>query len=299
VTAIPGYLNVSAYGGTHLRAYNTDNTPSGHPVNRQDGGLLPDAGMRLSTSFSKVYDIGGEHLKKLRHEIVPEVAYRYTLNQDQSRFPSYDYIDRIVHQNILYYSLTSFLGGKFRNGETTEYRDLMRLKLTQGYSISGGRTDLLTLVDTNRSWTDLILESETWLSPQARLTLDARYNVYGNYFSSAAPGLELDDKRGTTAGVSYRMAHNEVEYLEGRLATRLFKPWTFSYATRYSFDAHNFLESAYSTEYRHQCWSIIVSYLDRRGPSPSQAFHVSFNLLGAFGSGSSPSGSTAAGSTGR
>ena len=287
VTGIPGYLNVTAYGGAHLRAYNTDNIPPASQINDNDGSLLPETGVRLTTSFSKVYDINGEKLQKLRHEITPEVAYRYTLNQDQSRFPSYDTIDRIVHQNMLYYSLTSFLGGKFRVGETTEYRDLMRLRLSQGYSISGGRQDLLTMVDTNRPWTDLILESEAWLHPQAKMTLDARYNVYGNYISSAAPGVELDDKRGTTAGISYRMAHNEVEYLEGRLASKILKPRIFSYATRYSFDSRNFLESVYSAEYRHQCWSILVSYHDRRVTSPSQTVMVSFNLMGAFGFGSS------------
>jgi LPS-assembly protein len=120
--------------------------------------------------------------------------------------------------------------------------------------------------------------------------MDARYNVYGNYISSAAPGLEFDDKRGTTAGVSYRMAHNEVDYMEGRLSTKILKPWTLRYSTRYSLDARNFLESVYSAEYRHQCWSVIFSYLDRRGPSPSQIYSFSFNLMGAFGGGSAPTG---------
>ncbi|MBC8018863.1 MAG: LPS-assembly protein LptD [Verrucomicrobia bacterium] len=290
VTGIPGYLNVSVYGGVHLRAYHTDGIPPAGQIKDNDGSLLPETGARLSTSFSKIHDINGDKLRKLRHEITPEVAYKYTLNQDQSRLPLYDTSDRIVHQNILYYSMTSFLGGKFRNGDTTEYRDLMRLKLTQGYSISGGRRDLLTMVDTQRPWTDLILESEAWLHPQARLTLDARYNVYGNYISSAAPGVELDNKRGTTAAISYRMAHNEVEYLEGRLATRIFKPWAFSYATRYSFDSKNFLESVYSAEYSHQCWSIGVSYRDRRVTNPGQSVTVNFNLMGAFGFGSTPGG---------
>jgi LPS-assembly protein len=88
------------------------------------------------------------------------------------------------------------------------------------------------------------------------------------------------------------MVHNEVEYLEGRLATRIFKPWVLSYATRYSFDRQNFLESVYAAEYRHQCWSITVSYLDRRVTNPGQSVNVSFNLLGAFGFGSAPSSLT-------
>jgi LPS-assembly protein len=290
VSGIPGYLNLTAYAGTHLRGYNSDNIAPGSAVNAQDGALLPEAGLRLSTSLSRVYDMGGEQVLKLRHELLPELSYSYIPSQDQTRLPLYDYTDRLVHQNLLYYSLTSFLGGKFRSGETTEYRDLMRLKLSQGYSFAGTRRDLLTMVDTLHPWTDVMLESDTWLHPRARLTFDARYNVYGNYVSSASPGIQIDDKRGTTAGVSYRMAHNELEYLEGRLSTRFFNPWTFSYSTRYSFDRQNFLESVYSAEYRHQCWSITASFLDRRVTNPGQSFTFSFNLLGAFGGGSNPGG---------
>jgi LPS-assembly protein len=286
VTGIPGYLNVTAYGGAHLRAYHTDTMTPDSQTKDTDGSILPETGVRLGTSLSKVYEIGGEHVKKLRHEILPEITYKYTAQQNQIRFPQYDFTDRIVHQNILYYSLTSFLGGKFQVGETSEYRDLMRLKISQGYSIDGTRQDLLSMVDTQRPWTDVLLESDTWLHPHARLTFDARYNVYGNYLSSADPGVQFDDKRGTTAGINYHMAHNEIDYLEGRLVTRAFKPWSFSYATRYSFDRQNFLESVYSAEYRHQCWSVIVSYLDRRVTNSGQSVTFSFNLMGAFGFGS-------------
>jgi LPS-assembly protein len=148
------------------------------------------------------------------------------------------------------------------------------------------------MVDINRPWTDVLLETETWLHPQASLNMATTYNVYGNYLSSATPGVELDDKRGNSAGISYRFARNEVDYVEGRLTTKLLLPWTFSYTTRYSFDGHNFLSSLYSVEYRHQCWSIMVSYLDRRVTNPSQVFSVSFNLMGAFGSGGSAGGLT-------
>jgi len=134
------------------------------------------------------------------------------------------------------YSLTSHLGGKYQNGETTEYRDLMRLKLTQSYSFEGTRRDLLTLVDANHPWSDVILESDTWLHPKLKLTLDSRYNVHDERISSVDPGVEFDDKRGNVVGVSYRMSRNELEYLEGRLSTNVFRPWTFGYTTRYSFD---------------------------------------------------------------
>jgi len=77
-------------------------------------------------------------------------------NQDQSRLPSYDFDDRLVHQNVVYYGLTSYLEGKFQNGETSEYREISRIRLKQGYSFSGARRDLLTLADDSRQLTDLI-----------------------------------------------------------------------------------------------------------------------------------------------
>ena len=283
VSGLPGSLHASVYGGIHLRGYNTSNIPEGSTTKQNEGSLLPEMGVTVATSLNRIYDVDGKVLKKLRHELTPEIVYRYVTNQDQSRLPSYDFDDRLVHQNIVYYGLTSHLEGKFQSGETTEYRDISRIRLMQGYSFSGTRRDLLTLADANRPLTDLILDSETWLNPHAGLTFDARYDFYDNRFSSAAPGVTFDDKRGTTASASYRMSRNtaiplnQVEYFEGRISTKLFKPWTFSYTTRYSFDRGGFLETVYSVEYRHQCWSMLAAFHDRAG-NPS--FSVNFNLAG-------------------
>jgi LPS-assembly protein len=292
VSGLPGYLHASVSAGAHLRAYNTDNIPDGNGTDRNDAKLLPELSMNVSSSLSRVYDVGGEHLKKVRHELIPELSYLYAPDQDQSRLPSYDYNDRLIHQNVVYYGVTSLLGGKFENGGVSEYRDISRIKLMQGYSIEGTRRNLLTLVNDDHALTDVMLESDTWLHPQVRLTFDARYDVHDNRFSSATPGVEFDDKRGSTAAVSYRMSRNEalpansVEYLEARLSTKLFKPWTFGYTTRYSFDRPGFLESVYSVEYRHQCWSVILAVHDRVG-NPSFSFN--FNLAGLTTASTKPS----------
>jgi LPS-assembly protein len=280
VSGMPEYLQATAYFGTHLRAYSTDNIPAGSGIRESDVNLLPEVGARLSTSLSRVFTIDGEQLKKLRHEVVPELAYTYTPEQDQSRLPFFDFTDRLVQQNIVYYSLTNLLGGKFQQGETTEYRSLLRLKIMQGYSMEGTRRDLLTLVDANRHWTDLIMESEAWPLPRLKVALDARYDVYDRKLSSTAPGFEFDDTRGNIAGASYRMSRSQVEYMEGRLATKHFKPWTFGYTTRYSFDRPGFLESVYSVDYQHKCWSINLSLNNRPG---NTSFHFSFNLAGLTG----------------
>ena len=280
ITSLPEYINATAFAGVHLRSYSSNNIPSGSGIRTSDSDLLPDAGARVSTSLNKVYSVDAGNLKKMRHELVPEITYGYTPNRDQTRHPFYDYGDRLAWQNMASYSLTSHLGGKYQNGEVVEYRDLMRFKLMQGYSFEGARNDLLTLVDTNRHLTNLALESDTWLNPRLRLTLDSRYNFYDRRISNIDPGLEFDDKRGNIAGLSYRMSRNEVEYLETRLATKMVKPWTFGYATRYSFDRPGFLESVYSVEFQQKCWSANVSLVDRPG---NTSFHINFNLAGLTG----------------
>jgi LPS-assembly protein len=272
------YLNSSLYAGAHLRGYTTHERGSTLPPS--DADLLPEVAVRVSTSLSRVYELQGAALKKLRHEIIPEISYRYLPERGQDRLPFYDYTDRQVWQNMVTLSVTSLLNGKFTTGDTSQYRDFSRVKLMIGYSFEGGRRDLLTLVDTNRSWTDVELESDVWLSRTLRTTFESRYNIYDHHFSTLALGLEADDRLGNTFATKYRMARDELEYLEAHLTTSYLKPLNLSYTARYSFDRGDFLESVYAAEYRHQCWSIITALHQRPG---NFSFTVNFNLAGLTG----------------
>ncbi len=278
--SLDGYLQTSFFAGAHVRGYNTERRTADSRVNSSDGDVIPEVGARISTSLTRGFDIKGDEIKKIRHEIIPEISYSYMPERAQQRLPFYDYADRTVWQNMLGFSVTSLVNGKFVSGETSEYREISRVKLTLGYSIEGGRRDLLTLVDTQRPWSDLNLESDTWLNRNTRLTFDTRYNHYDNRFSTASVGLEMDDRKGTTVGVGYQMARNQVEYLEGRLGTRLLKPFNLSYVARYSFDRGDFLESVYSAEYRHKCWSVNAAVHQRPG---NQSYSLNFNLAGLGG----------------
>ena len=186
----------------------------------------------------------------------------------------------MIHQNMISLSVTNLLGGKFVSGETTEYRDISRIKLSADYALEGGRRDLLTLVESQRPWSDLILESDTWLTKMLRITFDSRYNLYENHLSTVEAGVEVNDRLGNSIGAGYQMARNEVEYFEGRFSTKLIKPLNLSYTARYSFDRSDFLESVYAAEYRHKCWSVNLAVHQRPG---NQSYTVNFNLAGLSG----------------
>lgn len=284
ITLLPfrsSYLQATLFAGVHIRGYATEKRDSNSAIQASDGDLLPEAGVRLSTSLTRIYDADFRLLKKIRHEIIPEIRYSFAPERDQQRFPFYDYTDRMIHQNMISLSATSLMNGKFVSGDTTEYREISRIKLEARYSISGEQRDLLTLVESQRPWSDLILESETWLTKQLRITFDARYNLHENRLSTAVAGVEFDDRLGNVIGAGYQMARNEVEYFEGRLSTKLIKPLNLSYTARYSFDRSDFLESVYAAEYRHKCWSVNLAVHQR--PGGNQSFTANFNLAGLGG----------------
>ncbi|NTV50508.1 MAG: LPS-assembly protein LptD [Geobacteraceae bacterium] len=271
------YLNVSLFTGAHVRGYTTDRRDSSGGIQASGGDVLPEAGLRLSTSLTRIYDTNHQLLKKIRHEIVPEISYNFVPERDQKRLPLYDYVDRFIHRNMISLSVTSLINGKFFPGDTAEYRDISRIKLSADYAIEGGRRDLLTLVESQRSWSDLTLESDTWLTKLLRLTFDSRYNLYEKNLSTAVVGVEANDRQGNLIGAGYQMSRNKVEYFEGRISTRMIKPLNLSYTGRYSFDRGDFLESVYAAEYRHKCWSVNLAVQQRPG---NQSYTVNFNLAG-------------------
>lgn len=282
ITLLPfqsSYLQTSLFAGAHVRVYSTDRRDSS-TTHASDADLLPEAGVRMSTSLTRIYDTNSTLLKKIRHEIIPEFQYSFVPERDQQRLPFYDYTDRMIRRNMISLSITNMINGKFVSGDTTEYRDISRIKLSADYALEGGRRDLLTLVESQRPWSDLNLESDTWVTKMLRVTFDSRYNLYENHLSTAVAGIEADDKQGNTIGVGYQMARNEVEYVEGRFSTRLIKPLNLSYTARYSFDRSDFLETVYAAEYRHKCWSVNLAVHQRPG---NQSYTVNFNLAGLSG----------------
>ncbi len=283
-----GALEASAWAGYRLRLYNAFDVPAndGNNLPEADGSHvmgLATAGGAVSSTLARVYETGNGAMPRIRHVLIPEVRYSFVQERDQKKLPFFDFDDRLVSENRVVYSLANYVTGKFAGaGGDAEYRELLYLKLSQGYDFSGTRRDVLTLVDKKRPFTDVMVEARVNPLKQLSLSLDTRFNVYDANVSTTAVSADVKDGNGNAAGVTYRFARNEVDYLEGRASVALLKPFYFNYAARYSFDREDFLESFYSLEYRHQCWSVNVTYRDR---IDTREVFVNFNLggIGALG----------------
>jgi LPS-assembly protein len=280
--ALPQGVNYSAWVGYHQRFYNaSDGVDAGNGYH--DDGLF-DAGTKLATSLTKVYSVDNGGLKSISHTLIPELSYSFIQEKNQDRLPFFDYDDRLLGQQMVTWSLSNYVTGKYIDqAGPVLYRDLLYLKLSQRYQAGGSRhdplapRDLLTLVDEGRRFTDMRIEARLSPIKMFSITTDSRYDPYQTRFSTASFGLDLNDGSGNMAAFSYRFSRGQVEYLETKSALSLVKPFVFNYNCRYSFDKGGFLESVYSVEYKRQCWSVIFSYRDRPN---DKGFVVSFTLAG-------------------
>ncbi len=269
-----GAFQFYGWGGYQQRFYNTygDSASAG----RFNLGLA-DAGAQMSASFDRIYDLHVGSLQKLRHQLVPEVSYLYVQNNDQDRLPFFDYDDRIVGQDTITYGLSNYLVGRFDQDGQAFYRTLLYLRVSQRYSPSGIRKDYLNPVPETGTFGTVRVEARSNPLPHASLFLDSRYDPYHFGLSTLSTGGDFKDDSGNHVGASYYFARNDVEYLEGRLGLALIRPFSFDFMARYSMDKRALLESNYVLEYKHQCWSVNLSYQDRPG---NKEFLVNFTLAG-------------------
>lgn len=273
--ALPRGVNYSAWAGYHQRIYNAYGADAGQGYHN-DG--LFDAGTKIATSLTRVYEVNNGSLRAVSHTLIPELSYNFIQKKNQDRLPFFDWDDRFVGQGMITWSLSNYVTGKYvDHAGPVLYRDLLYLKLSQGYQEGGGRRDLLTLVDELRRFTDIRLEARISPIKMLSVSTDSRYDPYQTRFSTASIGLDLNDGSGNQAALSYHFSRGQVEYLESKAALSLVKPFIFNYNCRYSFDKGGFLESLYSVEYKRQCWSVTFSYRDRPN---DKGFVVSFTLAG-------------------
>ncbi|HEX9023643.1 MAG TPA: LPS assembly protein LptD [Geobacteraceae bacterium] len=283
--AAPFGLDFTAWGGYRERFYNSYGGDKDTDF-RSVG--IADAGATVATSLTRIYDTDWGALRKIKHTMVPEVSYNFVEQKNQDNLPFFDYNDRVLGNTTASWAITNYLTGKYLDGDgAATYRDLLYLRLSQGYQLSGviedpltgTPRDLLTLVDPGNHLTDLRIETN--FSPLKGLSFftDSRFNTNRTQFSTAMAGFDLKDDKGNKAGLSYHFSRGFVEYLEGNLTLDLVKPFIFTALGRYSLNKGGFLESSYSLEYRHQCWGVNFTYHDRPVLG-DHAFTINFTLAG-------------------
>ena len=294
----------SAYGtltpslGWRETVYYTPETSQGRPqLERFQRRGIWDFSSRATTELFRVFELNpAERLEAipenreasqwsmLKHTLRPQVNYDYIPEQDQSRLPDYDSVDRIAARNEITYSLTNLFtlrkdtivasatGNGTRTKRTKSYRELVDLELQQSYDINEAQRSEDLNTYPRRPFSDIRLESEispltwislrstTWYSPyieeitEHQHMLDLSHGPLSAFYGyDYLRELEHDVHRKNQEDLSIVRYGASLEPDPG---------WQLSYSEERDIESSQLIEREARLGYLDQCWKLGLTYTE-------------------------------------
>jgi len=259
---------------------------TGNPEEPENSFGTYELGARLKSELTRVFEVGGRRIARVRHVVEPRLSYVYRPREEQQGLPRFDFRDRVEAVNVVELALVNRFTAKLSGDDGTPYyHEFLNLRLSQGFDIAEQRRDPAVGEDRRRPWTPF--RSELVVRPTRRsfVDLDARFDVNSGASAPDRRTLSLDsraglgDGKGNHVALGYYYRSEAEKYLSGQLATSWLDPLHVRYLQRYDYREHRNLESSLRTEYRSECWSVSLTLTDR---PDDQSFMISF-ALGGFG----------------
>jgi LPS-assembly protein len=230
----------------------------------------------------RVFETGSTRIPKLKHMIRPEITYRYIPDVDQSQIPFYD--QPIPKANEFFLGFTSRLIGKIVEGSgRSRYEELVYLKIGETLDVAEATRSAKESDEPRRPFG--IMTGEIRIKGVPYLTAEniTTYDPNENLFLTTYTNLAVSDHRGDGLSLEHIWRRGIEEQIYGGIQIRIIPSLDVSYGRRYSrFDNQN-LQTIYGLIFRHQCWSVIVTYSETptvQGQPAENKFFVIFNLMG-------------------
>lgn len=262
------------------------------------GRTMADFKLDASGALQRVYHPDRWGIQALQHYIRPQVIYQYRPPVSQSKYPSFDDLDRVDEVNQVTTVLTQTLttrrpprnpqasgDGSVRQSAPV-YREVARLEVSETYDIVEAReSDPLARSDANRRrpWTPVRVELD--LSPHDALVLhaDAEHSPYAGHADNCNLAVEVADPRGDRLWVEHRSTYEDSRSLFTRLQVPLAdRLTTYGEWERNLLDRHN-LQTGIGVLYAASCWALDVGYQYEHGGGKELAFMVHLFGLGGVG----------------
>jgi LPS-assembly protein len=212
----------------------------------------------LASELYRVFDTGWESVPKINHVIRPEISYLYIPDVDQSNIP---YYDRVVPKtNAIFYGVTNRVIGKIVEKSQTRYHEYLYFKIGQTYDINEATRALGPSSEPRRPFG--LIMSEIRLKGLQYIQLEnlASYNLNKNEFDTSYTTLGLSDRRGDSLSLEHIWKNGIEQQMSGSLLVRLLPFLDLSFGKRYDLFNHQPLDTTYGLIYRHQCWSLNLTY---------------------------------------
>jgi LPS-assembly protein len=262
-------------------------------------------GTEFTSHISRVYNWSGEHLKKLKHVVIPSIFYDYASVGQDSDLPIFGLEDEIGSIHQITYLLENNLIGKFEDTKgKTEYRDLMRFRLLQTYEIKEGTGILPTAQDERlfgtegeslfgtgeerRPFSNVLGQLEVSPWRKVAMLFDTSFDPYESGFDDFNTYVRADDRRGNIVQLDYRYASSGAsEQLNSLAQIKVTNNFALLGYNKTSLSGDQTVESGAGFKAMFQCWGVRVLY--RTTPDERQVT-VAFSLLSGTDAGAWPMG---------
>lgn len=264
-----------------------------------------DVKIDLSSNIYRIYSFQKSQIDKIKHAITPQAVYEYIPGKDQSKYPSFDGVDRIGRKNLVTYSLTNIFTSKSQinntkkddkdetdKDETTKdettnytYNQFCRLKLEQSYDINEAKEDNPSNWANPKEkrpfstiYGEIEIDPVQYVSAQA----DATWCQYDSLVKSRNIALTLSDKRGDRLFVEHRYAQNSSESIYTEISLVVSEQLKVYADYERNIYGTQDIKKSIGCLYKAQCWSIDFNYIHEDNDR-KYAFIIGLYGLGEFG----------------
>jgi LPS-assembly protein len=291
-----------------VEAYETESLEKEDQLQSRE---LYDLKADLSTEISRVFDVGGATIDKIRHAIRPQVVYTYVPEEEQDDLP--DFVSTIDGTNVVTYAvINTFTARKTERvkGDTAiqreaeawaadfseqaseaesqeesqppkyTYFDFCRVTLSQSYDIDVAR-HAAPDGGKRRPFSDITGRLE--LNPFNCLGLvgNATWSPYDGEYKSYDVAVTFRNERGDWASADYRYTLDSSESIFSKVFVNLFDPISAYWEHEHNLKDSKQVKSVLGFQYAPQCWSFGVSYTDDRTANKYEyLFEISLYGLG-------------------
>lgn len=265
----------------HTRDITTDSGLDSGFIHRE----LPEAGLKVSSTLSRIFRRDSDASDAFKHEVSPSLSYQYIPDVDQDHIPLFDDVDQIEERNTLTWELTSRLTRRTprtgREGEPAHtYRELGWFRLSQDYRFSERDEDA-------HRFSDILMDLE--LNPAAGFFLDSElaWSPHGNRLTTHNSGLTLKNSRKDRISCHYRYTRADTD-TDGTESVYLKADLGLLPGIRaFTIQEQNLLtdttiESTTGIEFNRSCWALHLTYSDTPDDR-SIGFRLFLSGIGAFG----------------
>jgi LPS-assembly protein len=276
---------------TELPSRTAGNRPDA-PRQDKDTRTIPEFNAAVFTELSRVYSLGAAPLEAvresvgdsqwtaLRHSVQPRLEFRQRSREKQNRNPRYFNEDRLLPETELVYSISNVItaksdkvvmekdeNGRMRPVTKTEYRDLLRLRLEQGYDFREAERTEDRKQYARRPFGDVTAEMEFNIFGNVSFTTRNSFSPYESELVRHQSGLNFAFPEYGKAFVGYdsrraideykRSEERSLNYLRFGFETASVGPFSFSAEHYQDFRNMDNSETNVDIIFNHQCFQLI------------------------------------------